>query len=61
MRVTSLLAIVVHRRSKIVKNLCVFERGENLLLNVVLHFVIRVSQSSERGKLEFKQTKNRFF
>jgi len=52
MRVASLVAVVAPRTSKIVKNgLRVFERGENLLLIDILHFVIKFSQSSEKGKV----------
>jgi len=45
---TSLAAAVAPRAGKIIENgLHVFERGENLLQNGVLHFVFRFSQSSE--------------
>jgi len=48
MRVTSLAAVVASPTGKIIENgLDVFERGENLLQNGVLHFVLRLSQSSE--------------
>jgi len=47
MRVTSLVAVVAPRTGKIVKNSRVFERGEDFLQNGVLHFVFRLSQSSE--------------
>jgi len=41
MTVMSLVAAVVPRTSQIIKNgLSVFERGENLLQNVVLHICI---------------------
>jgi len=48
------------RCGKIVKNvLRVFERGENLLYNV-LHFVIKLSQSSEKALLELSRRKTDF-
>jgi len=48
MRVTLLVAVVVPCTGKIIKNgLRVFERGENLLQNSILHFVFKFSQSSE--------------
>jgi len=50
MRVTSLVAVVTLRTGKIVKNgFRGFERGEDLLQNDILHFVIRFSQSSEKA------------
>jgi len=40
----------------------VFERGEYLLQNSILHFVFKINQSSEivlqKLEFEFKQTKN---
>jgi len=46
MAVMSLVAVVATRAGKIIKNgLGVFERGENLLQNGILHFVFRFSQS----------------
>jgi len=43
---TSLVADVVLITGKIIKNgLGVFERGENLLQNGLLHFVFKLSQS----------------
>jgi len=48
MRVTSLVAVVVPRTGKTIKNcLCLFERGENLLQNGIFHFVFTLSQSPE--------------
>jgi len=45
---TSLAAAVVPRTGKIIKKgRRVFERGENLLPNGILHFVFTLSQSSE--------------
>jgi len=45
---TSLVAPVVPRAGKIIKNgHRVFEREENLLQNGVLHFVFKLSQPSE--------------
>jgi len=42
---TSLLAVVVPRAGKIIKNgLSVFGRGEILLQHGILHFVFRLSQ-----------------
>jgi len=58
------VAVAASRTGKIFKNgLRVFERGENLLQNGVLHFVFGFSQLSEIavGKLELKQMKNRLF
>jgi len=47
MRVTPLVAVVAPHTGKIIKNRPrVFERGENLLQNGILHFAIRFSQSS---------------
>jgi len=47
MTVASLVAVVAPP-GKIIKNgLNVFERGENLQRNGILHFVFRLSQSSE--------------
>jgi len=43
---TSLAAAVIPRTGKIIKNGCVFERGENLLQNGI-HFTFKLSQSSE--------------
>jgi len=41
-------AAVAPSTYKIFKNgLCVFERGENLLQNGMLHFALKLSQSSE--------------
>jgi len=48
MVVMSLVAVVARRTGKIIKNgLDVFESGENLLQNGILHFVFRFSQLSE--------------
>jgi len=48
MTVTSLIAIVAPRTRKITKNgRSLFEKGEHLLKNGILYFVIRLSQSSE--------------
>jgi len=48
MTVTSLIAVVAPRTTKIIKNgLLVFERRENLLQNYIFNFVFRFSQSSE--------------
>jgi len=48
MRVTSFVAVVAPSIGKIIKNgLRVFEKGEHLLQNGILHFVLRFSQSSE--------------
>jgi len=48
MTVTSLVAVVPPRIGKIIKDgPSVFEREENLLQNGVLHFVFKLSQSSE--------------
>jgi len=49
MRVTSLVAVVAPRASKIVKNgLRLFEKGENLLqMGILVHFGFRLNQSSE--------------
>jgi len=48
MTATSLVAVGASYTGKIIKNsLNVFEREENLLQNGVLHFVFRLSQSSE--------------
>jgi len=48
MTVASLVAVVAPHTGKIIKNgLNVFERGENLQRNGILHFVFRLSQSSE--------------
>jgi len=48
MTVTSLVAVVAPRTTKIIKNgLLVFERRENLLQNYIFNFVFRFSQSSE--------------
>jgi len=48
MKATSLVAVVALPTSKIIKNgFRVFERGENLLQNGILHFVLKLSQSSE--------------
>jgi len=45
---TSLVAVMAPRTGKTTKNVVkVFERGENLLQNSILHFVFRLSQSSE--------------
>jgi len=45
---TSHVAAVAPRTGKIIKNgLNVFQGGENLLQNGILHFVFRFSQSSE--------------
>jgi len=44
---TSLVVAVVPRTCKIIKNGCVLESGEDLLQNVILHFVFKLSQSSE--------------
>jgi len=41
------VAAVTPRKGKIIKNVDVFERGENLLQNGILRFVFRFSQSSE--------------
>jgi len=44
----SLAAAVAPRTGEIIKNgLSVFERGENLLQNGILHFAFTLSQSSE--------------
>jgi len=48
MSLTSLVVVVAPRTGKIVKNdLRVFEGGENLLQNGILHFVFRFSQSQK--------------
>jgi len=48
MTVISLVTVVAPRAGKIIKNgFGVFERGENLLQNCILHFVFRYNQSSE--------------
>jgi len=45
---TPFAAPVAPRTGKIIKNgLRVFERGENLLLNGILHFAFKLSQSSK--------------
>jgi len=47
MSTTSLVAVVAPCTGKFIKNgLRVFKRGENLLQNGILHFVIRLSRSS---------------
>jgi len=57
---TSLVAVVAPRTSKITKNdLGVFARGENLLHNGVLHFVFKPIFRIRVTKLE--STKNRLF
>jgi len=44
----SLVTAVALRTGKIIKNdLGVFERGENVLQNGILHFVFTLSQTSE--------------
>jgi len=48
MTMTSLVATVAPRAGKIIKDrLRIFEIGENLLQNGILHFVFKLSQSSE--------------
>jgi len=44
---TSFAAPVAPRTGKINKNDLVFERGENFIQNGILHFVFKLSQSSE--------------
>jgi len=45
---TPLAAAVVPRKGKIIKNdFSVFERGENFIQNGILHFLFKLSQSSE--------------
>jgi len=44
---TSLAAAVASHTGKIMKNGHVFERGENLLQNGILHLAFNSSQSSE--------------
>jgi len=65
---TSLAAAVAPRTGKIIKNgLRVFEKGENLLHNGILHFAFNLSQSSEIVSYQisfktehlFKKSKNR--
>jgi len=48
---------------QIIKNsLCIFERGENLLQNGILHFILDSDFVRNRvTKLEFTQTKNGLF
>jgi len=45
------------------KSPTIFERGESLLQNGMLHFVFWIGQLSENrtSKLEFTETKNRLF
>jgi len=58
---TSFAEPIAPRSGKIIKNgLRVFERGENLLQNGILHFVFNLSQSSEIV-LQFKQAKKGLF
>jgi len=48
MKVTLLVAAVTPCTGKIIKNgLHVFERGENLLQNGILHFVFTINQLPE--------------
>jgi len=48
MTVTSLVAVVAPRTDKIIiSGLGVFEKGENLQQNGILHFVFKFSQSLE--------------
>jgi len=48
MTMMSLVAVAALRTGKIIKNgLSVFEKGEDLLRNSILHFVFRFSQSSK--------------
>jgi len=69
MTLTSLAALVAPRvQAKSLKMASVFlkeevfERGEYLLQNSILHFVFKINQSSEivlqKLEFEFKQTKN---
>jgi len=46
MTVTSLVVVVALRVGKIMKSL--FERGEHLLQNGVLHFVFKLSQANRQ-------------
>jgi len=57
---TSLVAVVAPRTGKIIKHdLNVFERGENLLQNGILHlFYVKSIVRNRVTKLEFTQTKN---
>jgi len=44
---TSLVAAVVPRTDKMMKNCLSVSKGENLLQNGILYFVIKLNQSSE--------------
>jgi len=56
---TSLVAAVAPRTGKIIRN-GVFERGESMLQNGILHFVFIVSCQKLRWKVEIlAETRNR--
>jgi len=61
----TVMSLVTPRTGKIIKMVCVFGRGENLLQNGMLHLVfkliVRNRITNRVTKLEFTQTKNRHF